>query len=249
MRDEDKTREQLISELTDMRQRVIMLERSQGDIDASTYTVAHDLKRPLSLILGFADLLIREYATVSREELLRCLQIIAQSGRKMNGVIDELMLLVHMRDEQDLKIKPLDMGSIVAEAVERLAYIVKRQQAEITVPSRWPDALGYAPWVEEVWFTYISEALRFDAHPLCITLGATEQTGALAPFPTRFWVRVTGRGVTPEQQARMYQTYGSFKPDLVQRIMEKLGGQFGVVGDGEQGIEFYFTLPGGRGPE
>ncbi|MEA3340336.1 MAG: histidine kinase dimerization/phospho-acceptor domain-containing protein, partial [Chloroflexota bacterium] len=175
MRDEDKTKEQLIDELDDTRQRAAKLRRSREDLNAFTYTVAHDLKRPLSLILGFSDLLMEEYATISREELRKELQFVIQAGRKMNSVIDEMMLLVHVRDEEGLNITSLDMGDVVSEALERLAYIVERRQAEIVAPDRWPEILGYAPWLEEVWFAYISETLRPNVRPLRITLGATEQ--------------------------------------------------------------------------
>ncbi len=240
MQNKDKTKEQLIGELEDTRQIAAKLRRSREDLNAFTYTVAHDLKRPLSLILGFTDLLMEECATISREELRQELQFIAQAGRKMNGVIDEMMLLVHVRDEEGLRITSLDMKSILSEAMDRLAYIVERRQAEIVAPEQWPEVLGYAPWIEEVWFTYISETLRLDLQPLRIMLGATEQ----ADGNVRFWVRVDTRDLTLDQRARVSQVYDNFKPELVQRIMEKLGGQFGVVEEPDGGL--YFALPGGR---
>lgn len=91
------------------------------------------------------------------------------------------------------------------------------------------------------WFTCISETLRYDEHPLRIVVGATEQ----ADRNVRFWARADDRDFTPEQQARMSQIYDSFKPGLVQRIMEELGGQFGITREEGRGNEFYFTLPGG----
>ena len=245
MRDQDKTKEQLISELADMRQRIAQLQRIRGDMDAFTYTIAHDLKRPLSLILGFSDLLIEEREIASREELLKSLQIIIQSGHKMNSTIDELLLQVHVRDETSPNVTPLDMGSIVSEALERLAYVIERRQAEVVVSDQWPGALGYAPWVEEVWFTYVSEALRLGVRPLRMYVGATEQTDG----NVRFWVRADVHNFTPEQRARVSQIYGSFKPDLVQRIMKELGGQFGVAGEKDMHNELYFTLPGERDSE
>jgi light-regulated signal transduction histidine kinase (bacteriophytochrome) len=68
MQNANKTREQLINELAAMRQRVAELERVNQDLDAFTYTVVHDLKRQLSLILGFSSSLEEEYTTVTREE-------------------------------------------------------------------------------------------------------------------------------------------------------------------------------------
>ncbi len=135
MSDQDKTKEQLIEELADMRQRVAKLQRFCGDLDAFTYTVAHDLKRPLSLIIGYSDLVIGEYGTMPQEELVECLQAINQAAQQMNDSINELMLLVHVRDEERLEITPLDMGSIVAEVLARLDYLIKRRDVKITQPA------------------------------------------------------------------------------------------------------------------
>ena len=110
-------KEQLARELVDLQERFTKLQRFCGDLDAFAYTVAHDLKRPLSLILGFSELLLDEQETIPREELTRGLQIILESGRKMSSTVDELLLLVHVRDEERVAIAPLDMGSIVAEAL------------------------------------------------------------------------------------------------------------------------------------
>lgn len=236
MPNKDKSKEQLVSESADMRQRIARLERIRNDMDAFAYTVAHDLKRPLSLILGFSELLIEDYATLSKEELLKGLETILQSGHRMNGTIDELMLLVHVRDETGLAAVPLDMNAIVSEALSRLAYVIEHWRVEVALPDRWPTVLGYAPWVEEVWCTYISETLRSNVRPLRIVLGATEQTDG----NVQFWVRVDDRALTPEQRALTSQMYDSFKPDLVRRIMENLNGQFGVTAEGK----LYFTLPG-----
>jgi two-component system sensor histidine kinase/response regulator len=147
--------------------------------------------------------------------------------------------LVHVRDEERVSIAPLDMGSIVAEALSRLDYIIRRRQVKVTTPTRWPEALGYAPWVEEVWYTFLSETLRVDASPLHIDIGAKEEGKKRA----RFWLQVSDRGFTPQQQARLGQIYGGFKSDLVERILKDLGGTHGSVGEIGRGGELYFTLP------
>lgn len=239
MQDTDKTKEQLVEELADLRQRVAQLQRFCGDLDAFAYTVAHDLKHPLSLILGYSDLMISEHETASKKDLGACLRAISQSAQKMNASINELMLLVHVRDEEGINLVPLDMGSIVAEALSRLNFIIQRRKIKITQPTQWPQALGYAPWVEEVWYTFISEILRVDASPLHIDIGASEEARGKA----RFWAQVNDRDFTPEQQALLGQVIGGFKSDLVKQILKKLGGTFGSVGDIGYGGELYFTLP------
>ena len=239
MQDTDKTKEQLAEELADLRQRVAQLQRFCGDLDAFAYTVAHDLKHPLSLIIGYSDLMISERETASKEDMVKCLRAIGQSAQKMNASINELMLLVHVRDEEGIELAPLDMGGIVAEALGRLNFIIQRREIKITQPVQWPRALGYAPWVEEVWYAFLSEILRVDASPLHIDIGASEE----AQGEARFWAQVSDRDFTPEQQALLGQVIGGFKSDLVKQILKKLGGTFGAVGDIGYGGELYFTLP------
>ena len=240
MRDEDKAKQQLIDELAGLRRHVGRLTSIYEDLDASAYSVAHDLKRSLSLILGFSELLLKEYDTVPREELRRCLQMIVESGHKMNSIVDELMLLTHVRDEESPGVGPLEMGDIIAEAVGRLSYILQRKQAKFSAPDRWPEALGYAPWVEEVWFAFMVEALQFDVEPLRIEAGGKQEQDGTG----RFWIRIASADFTPEQETRLSQAYHSFQSGLVQPILEKLGGKFGVVRETGQACEFYFTLPG-----
>jgi light-regulated signal transduction histidine kinase (bacteriophytochrome) len=239
VQDQDKTKEQLVEELADLRRRVTQLQRFCGDLNAFTHTVAHDLKRPLSLVIGYSDLLIDGYETMPKEELAECLQAIDQAAQKMNDSINELMLLVHVRDEERVEITPLDMGDVVSEALARLDYLIKRRGVKITQPTQWPEVLGYAPWVEEIWYAFIGEVLRVDASPLHIDIGASEEKGNAA----RFWVQVRDRGFTVEQRARLGQIIGGFKSDLVRRILKNLDGTFGAVGDIGYGGELYFTLP------
>ena len=239
MQDEEKTREQLIAELVALRQHVAELERVNQELDAFTYTVVHDLKRQLSLILGFSSALEEEYVAVGKEMINR-LGIVIQSGHKMDSIIDELMLLVHVRDLSGLAITSLDMGSIVDEALHRLAHFISRQKAEVSVvDDGWPQAVGYEPWIEEVWFTYISETLRSTAESLCIVIGSTEQ----ADGSGQFWVRADDSRLTPEQQASLAQIYERFRPGLVQRIVDKLGGTFGIIKEDGQSKGLFFTLP------
>jgi two-component system, sensor histidine kinase and response regulator len=194
-------------------------------------------------------------------DLLR-LHLMIQNARKMSSIIDDLLLLAETRSAE-VDRKPLDMVSIVSEAQQRLADVAEQSHAEIVLldVSTWPVALGYAPWVEEVWANYLSNALKYGGQPPCIELGA-------APLPNppplagegegggrvRFWVRDNGAGLTPEDQARLFTPFTRLDQvrvkghglglSIVRRIVEKLGGQVGVESQVGQGSTFSFTLPG-----
>ena len=62
-------------------------ERNEA-LDAFAHTVAHDLKNPVSVIVGHAELLTRDDATLSADERQRSLKAIEQSGYKISTIID-----------------------------------------------------------------------------------------------------------------------------------------------------------------
>jgi two-component system sensor histidine kinase/response regulator len=225
-------------------------------LDAYAHTVAHDLKSPLGTLIGYATLLQDTWNTVPPEEIRVALQHILRTGHKMCAIIDELLLIASTR-QQEVETNPLNTGDIVADVQQRLAYMIEKCRAEIIVPADWPTVLGHAPWVEEVWVNYISNAIGYGGQPPRVELGATAQADGLV----RFWVRDNGRGLTPEEQAQLFTPFTQLSQararghglglSIVQRIVEKLGGQVGVESAVGQGSVFYFTLPGAgkRGPE
>jgi signal transduction histidine kinase len=141
------------------------LELRNAELDAFAHTVAHDLKNPISALVGFSGLLESRLTRMSEEQVLTNLQRIKQSSYKMANIIDELLLLSSVRKLDDVKTRPLDMADIVEEAHNRLTDLRARLRADIHIPSEWPPAIGYAPWVEEVWVNYLSNAMKYGGDP------------------------------------------------------------------------------------
>jgi two-component system sensor histidine kinase/response regulator len=224
------------------------LQARNEELDAFAHTVAHGLQNPLALALGFADILRTYYTDASDTDLQECLRAIMQNVRKMSNIIEELMLLAEVR-KVEAEVKPLDMASIVAEAQRRLGHLVGEYRPEITVSDTWPVALGYAPWVEEVWVNYISNAIKYGGRPPHVELGATVQSDGMV----RFWVRDNGPGLPEEARAQLFLPFTQLHQvrtgghglglSIVRRIVEKLGGQVYVESQVGQGSVFAFTLP------
>ena len=82
----------------------------------------------------------------------------------MVNVIDELLLLAKV-NQTEVKVEPLNMRGIVAEAQRRLKHLIEQYRSEIIEPTDWPVALGYAPWAEEVWVNYLSNAIKYGGRP------------------------------------------------------------------------------------
>jgi len=235
-----------------LRQYTIDLEAQNAELSAFAHTVAHDLKNPLSTLVGYAQMLEHDLSNLSAQTRQEALRAIVQNGLKMGTIIDELLLLASVRARDDVETHPLEMRRIVTEARGRLLHLIEETQGNIIVPDTWPVALGHGPWVEAVWANYISNALKYGGRPPLVELGANEQEDGWV----RFWVRDNGPGLTPEQQAHLFTPFERLHQvrvqghglglTIVQRIVNRLGGQVGVESNGSSGhgCTFFFTLPG-----
>jgi len=220
------------------------LQARNEELDALARTMAHDLKTPLTAIIGFADMLESIHATLPGEALEESLHAIASNGRRMDQIIDELLLLAGLRQVEQVDIQPLDMATIVNTVLKRLDDAIKEHQADIILPDDWPVALGYSPWVEEVWANYVSNAIRYGGSPPRVELGATpEEDGTI-----RFWVRDNGPGLAFDGQVEPLTPSGQRAQErglglvVVRRIMEKLGRKASVESTEGQGNIYSFTL-------
>ncbi|MBN1873681.1 MAG: response regulator [Anaerolineae bacterium] len=217
-----------------LEEEIIQRDKLIAELDAYAETVTHDLKNPLGLLKGYADLLLLDYETISESELKQCALGISHGVNKMSKIIDALLLLADTRKK--VEFTALDMAPITAEALQRFAKEIETSHVAIIVPERWPMAIGYAPWVEEVWVNYIGNALKYGRRPdkntlLRVELGydefesipiSTEESLAsvddmlanadvLPHTPEnlylRFWVRDNGEGLMPVEQSRLFTPF------------------------------------------
>jgi PAS domain S-box-containing protein len=238
-------------DVTERRQAEAERERLIEELDAFAHTVAHDLKGPVGTIQGFAELLAERGDGLDRKDVAESLQAMSQSSHKMNSIIDELMVLSGVR-KSEAAVAPVDMAAGVRGALEGLSFMIKQHRPEVTMPERWPSALGHGPWVEEVWANYLSNAMKYGGRPPRIELGFDADGDKV-----RFWVRDNGPGLTPEQQARLFVPFTRLHQvrargqglglSIVRRIMEKIGGEAWVESEPGRGSRFGFTLPSAAG--
>jgi signal transduction histidine kinase len=227
------------------------LQAHNEELDAYAHTVAHDLKNPLGIILGYAALLQSSGGMLEPEQSSRILDHIIEGSQQMGSIINELLLLASTRTMDKIDVRPLDMEQVAAKALLRLQKMIDDHQAQVISHdgAPWPRALGYAPWVEEVWVNYVSNAIKYGGTPPQIEIGVTHRHDNTA----HFWVRDNGSGIDPQQQGLLFSPFSRLDESrseghglglsIVKRIVQRLGGSVEVQSEIGQGSEFGFVLP------
>jgi len=233
-----------------LREQVTDLEARNQELEEYAHTVAHDLKIPLTVLIMTADM-IKDVPDLSGEESKECLQQIKSIAYEMNSIIDNLLLFAEVSKAEAPR-ESVHMDRVVANVQTRLSCMIRKQGAQLILPQVWPDALGYGPWIEEVWANYLSNALKYGGQagrPACVELGAS----VLPDGMIRFWTRDSGPGIPPEVRDRLFRPFSllgcvpnqghGLGLSIMQHIVEKLGGQVGVESAVGEGSLFFFTLP------
>ena len=243
--DLERSHEQLRELLSDLRTR-------NKELEAYDHMLAHDLKDPLTIMIAAADL-ITDVPDLTSQELKECMQQIRFTAYEMNSIINNLLLFAEVSNAEVL-VEPINMATVVANVRNRLGTMIKENRAKISIPRAWPRAIGYGPWLEEVWANYISNALKHGGQPPYVELGASAQPDSMI----RFWTRDNGPGLPPKELVRLFKPFnkvGSVRKlghglglSIVYQIVEKLGGQVGVESELGKGSLFFFTLPAGPSP-
>lgn len=233
----------------DSKRRIIAeLQKRNEDLEAFAHTAAHDLRSPLNLMVGYASELQSDSAAVLDAEQREQLDVIVRSGLRLSNLVEDLLKLAETH-QTDVPIGRVDMASVVMESIEQLAQVIEAKSPEIMMPARWPSALGYAPWVRQVWVNLMSNALKYGGNPPRLELGTELQSNGMV----RFWVRDNGPGIAPEDQSRLFSPFQRLDKDrakghglglaIVRNIVEKLGGYVDLESKVGCGSIFSFTLP------
>ena len=231
---------------SELSQYVAALQAQNRELKAFAHTVAHDLKLPLNVMV-LTSHLITEKPDLTDEELKSYARQISATVYKMDKIIDNLLLFAKVSNTE-VPVEAVDMSVVLENVLERVSPLIKEHQVQIDTPASWPVALGYGPWIEEVWVNYFSNAIQYGGKPPHVELGAMLQPDG----NVRYWMRDNGRGIAQHDQARLFAEYGQVDSahnsgnglglSIARRIVEKMGGQTGCESELGKGSLFFFTL-------
>lgn len=215
------------------------LEEQNRELDAYAHSVAHDLRNPLTAIVGFSSLLAS--GEVGPEEMTAVASDVHAAAMGMTDSVEALLALAGFRHDVDLQ--PVDVGGALDSAWKRVAPT--DSQVEFKRADDWPTVQANPKWLEEAWVNYLGNAFKYGGRPLQITAG-WEPVGD----SYRCWVEDNGPGVTGDPSMLFKEFHRSDDRVeghglglwIVSRIISRLGGTVGAE-NGTMGARFWFDLP------
>jgi ABC-type amino acid transport substrate-binding protein/nitrogen-specific signal transduction histidine kinase len=227
--------------------RTAELEAAVREMEAFSYSVAHDLRAPVRAIDGFTAILLADHDHALDEEGRRVLGRVRHGSRRMGQLIDDL-LSFSRASRTGMTIGPIDLDQLVRAVVADREAEAARAGVEVRV-SPLPPATGDEGLLRVVVENLVSNAIKFSGgRPGArVEIGA-EDGGA-------YFVRDNGVGFEPEFAHKLFEVFQRLHgPDefegtgiglaLVKRIVERHGGHVWAEGRPGQGATFRFTLGG-----
>jgi PAS domain S-box-containing protein len=226
-------------------ERTADLERSMKDMEAISYSIAHDLRAPLRSVNGFSAL-IQEEAGDRLDPLVRDMfGRINRSSRNMGQMItDMLELLRVVRAELDAV--PVDMQGLAQTVVEQLAPDLPG--ADIRV-GPLPTVMGDATLLRQVLLNLMDNAVKYSRHRPAPVIALS-----FDPAKQAFRLRDNGMGFDMARAQKLFGLFQRLHPSsdvpgtgvglaIVARIVERHGGRIWAESAPDAGTSFWWTLP------
>ncbi len=216
------------------------------ELEAYDMTVAHDLKNPLGIILNSAES-FKTFHDLSPEEVEEIADLIYTGVHQCLSIVHSLLAFAQHR-QSEAPLGPIDMQALTGEVLRDLKSYLEQNQARVNIEGHLPDAIGFAPWIKEVWSNLIINAVKYGGKPPVITI-ASHNTPANT---NAYSVEDNGRGL-PKNTNPLFMPFNKGQNNrregsglglsIVERILRRLGGSIQAKNSKRGGAIFTFYLP------
>ncbi len=219
------------------------------EMESFSYSVSHDLRSPLRVIDGFANIILEDYGPkldeLGREHVKR----IAAAASRMNSMIDAL-LAMSRRTGRELDVEPVDLSRAARELADELRASDLGRSVEFRIG---PDirTQGDPVLLRLVLQNLLGNAFKFSAH---VPQALVEFGHQVVSGEDVFYVRDNGAGFDMRFAERLFGLFQRLHSQnefpgtgvglaTVQRIVRKHGGRVWAESEPGRGACFYFTIP------
>lgn len=203
LRKGDKTVGAVVSflDITDRKLAEQKIKEINLELDAFVYTVSHDLRTPISAVVGYVDLLKELHGDEFSEEVLTLLNTIEQQGEKMGLIVEDLLAMATAGNIEPPD-QPIDTNEVLDFVLSDLARDIKEAGIQVNVEPL-PDVRIPESLLIQIFENLIGNALRY-AGP---DSGPIEVSGKRNGQKVSYCVRDHGKGIPTEEQKLIFKAF------------------------------------------
>jgi signal transduction histidine kinase len=237
------------SELAEALARQEELDRLKGEF---IQNVSHELRSPLALIRGYAEMLDSSELGKLHAEQEGPVSVISRRARMLSDLVEDITLIMEA-EARPLDLRPVTLDEIARTAVED--FHMAAEEAGLSLKAKIdhpiPPIMGSPTYLRRVLDNLLSNAIKFTPEGGTVTVRVSQGDKSVS-----LEVRDTGIGIPPDQLERVferfYQVDGSLQRKyggvglglaLVREIVELHGGQVKVESRLDEGSIFAVTFP------
>ena len=218
--------------------------------DNLVHMIIHDLRAPLSGIMGYLDLLKTDTSAKLSLPELKYLDLVCKNTAKIQSMVTAVLDVSRLEASQmPLNRQPYDLGALAKAAVESLGSLVGLRRVSVEAPPEPVMAKADKAIIERVMTNLLSNALKFTPESGDVRVAASRQDGK-----ARVAVVDTGPGIPAEYHRRIFEKFGALDTGargystglglvFCKLAVQAHGGEIGVESEPGKGSAFWFTLP------
>ncbi|HAM39817.1 MAG: hypothetical protein A2107_12925 [Verrucomicrobia bacterium GWF2_62_7] len=218
--------------------------------DNLTHMIIHDLRAPLSIALGYLDLIKDRAVSKLSSEEMSYLDTILMNICRLNDMIGSLLDISRLETgNMPLNRRTYDMSVLTKSVMESFDSLVEERRLSFKSPSEPLKVSCDEEVTRRVLGNLLQNALKFTPKDGAIRIAVSRKDSMV-----RVEVSDTGPGIPAEYHSRIFEKFGYITKPVHQYstglgltfcklAVEAQGGQIGVESEVGKGSTFWFTLP------
>ncbi|MHB0935434.1 MAG: PocR ligand-binding domain-containing protein [Armatimonadota bacterium] len=240
----------MVHDITEQKQVERERERLLDQMKIFVHMVSHDLRAPLAIIKGYAELLGDEIAADVDPIARQYIETISRGIRRMDRMIDDLVEVARLEGGQlQLDLKVLVLPEYLAAFVKRNAGVLSADRINLEIPDHLAPVLADDARLERILMNLLSNAQKYSAPATPIRMRVDQDADGVT-----ISVVDQGSGIHPEDLPylfdRFYRATGERRAEgiglglyITRLLVEAQGGRIRVESEVGKGSTFSFTLP------
>lgn len=223
-------------------------EAASKELEAFSYSVAHDLRAPLRSIDGFSQALLEDCADRLDNDGKRYLKHVCDAAQQMGELIDDLLNLSRVT-RAELRRERVDLSELARAVLARLQEAQPDREVEFVVQCGLV-AQADSRLLDVILMNLLGNAWKFTAKRASARI---EFAAKVDEKPLVFFVRDNGAGFNAAYAGKLFGVFQRLHAAhefegtgiglaTVQRIVRRHDGRVWAEGEVDRGATFYFTL-------